>query len=569
MSTFYNYFTEQVKRNGLTIFCGAGISLDSGFPLANQLVEKLFFEVGITPEENSTFLKAKLPFESIAAVFAELSGSLEFLSIYKKGIPNFNHYLIAELASQGYIKTIVTTNFDTLIEQAFEKCGLNDKDVQVYADEQQFHKINWSNGKITLVKIHGTINQKRKMAVTLKKVANAQLSNGRKAVIDHLTSLKQPVLFLGYSFSDKFDISVHLRLAEKKMADVYTVWHNTKRAAPRVMNIHLRTSYPFAGFNRAMQISVDTGIFMREIADRLLSDRILSPAITRFHWEKPVESWFENQRSKHPEMCDAVAARLLYLTGCFPLSEERSQAALKKSVSISKRFDQLRNLGIVWKELGDYDRALEYLTQAHDLSKTLSDKKMRASVLNNISYTYGSKKAYDQAETYVKQALKLAGKIRNKELLAIAYNNQGILLGATTRYKAALTSFKRSLQLIDRVGLIQWKPRTINNQGIATRLLGDPAKALTMHQDALTLAESLGFNDEILLARENMGRAYLALSDFRNAINETKKACRIAKKSSKQDSYRKCLRLMSEIHARQGNHTKSRYYRRRAAFRKA
>jgi NAD-dependent SIR2 family protein deacetylase len=39
-------------------------------------------------------------------------------------VPTKAHYVIAELVAKGYIKVILTTNFDSLLEQALEAQGV-------------------------------------------------------------------------------------------------------------------------------------------------------------------------------------------------------------------------------------------------------------------------------------------------------------------------------------------------------------------------------------------------------------------------------------------------------------
>ena len=47
--------------------------------------------------------------------------------------------MIFELARRGIVKTIITANFDTLIEQSFEDTGLMpNRDYLVYSDEHDF-----------------------------------------------------------------------------------------------------------------------------------------------------------------------------------------------------------------------------------------------------------------------------------------------------------------------------------------------------------------------------------------------------------------------------------------------
>jgi len=47
-----------------------------------------------------------------------------FIELYEIGQPNDNHRLIASLAQLGYVKIVMTPNFDQHIEGAFIESGL-------------------------------------------------------------------------------------------------------------------------------------------------------------------------------------------------------------------------------------------------------------------------------------------------------------------------------------------------------------------------------------------------------------------------------------------------------------
>ncbi len=68
-------------------------------------------------EDKTVILEGNLPFESFMETLIKNSQTTDgLLDIYKGAKPNKNHRLMAKLARIGKLKTIVTTNFDQLIE---------------------------------------------------------------------------------------------------------------------------------------------------------------------------------------------------------------------------------------------------------------------------------------------------------------------------------------------------------------------------------------------------------------------------------------------------------------------
>ena len=134
----------------------------------------------------------------------------DILEIFSKGEPNTNHILIAELVKLGLIRTVLTTNFDTLIEKALENIGLKKGiNYNVFSTEKEFENINWSSDLIKIIKIHGCISNKKEMAITLSLVAKRTINQHKnKAISSFFSNAINPnVLVLGYSCSDLFDIS--------------------------------------------------------------------------------------------------------------------------------------------------------------------------------------------------------------------------------------------------------------------------------------------------------------------------------------------------------------------------
>lgn len=129
---FINEVAKRLNEKKLVIFCGAGISYNSGVPLVNDIKRNITQRLCRTADETELLVHDKIPFELFMQTLIEYSESERILDLFDIGEPNENHYLFARLAKSGFLNCIITTNFDTHIENAFANQNIKYK---VYFDE--------------------------------------------------------------------------------------------------------------------------------------------------------------------------------------------------------------------------------------------------------------------------------------------------------------------------------------------------------------------------------------------------------------------------------------------------
>ena len=145
INTFQKELSESIKANQTVVFCGAGVSRNSGIPVVNELVSLLLTKLDVTSDHAQIVSDSGIPFESFIQTLRATFDLNTLFKIFELGEPNINHYLLAHLSKSGYLKTICTTNFDCQIETAFSNVGLiRDKDYVVYFRESEFEKIDWN-----------------------------------------------------------------------------------------------------------------------------------------------------------------------------------------------------------------------------------------------------------------------------------------------------------------------------------------------------------------------------------------------------------------------------------------
>ena len=74
-----------VKQQNLAIFCGAGISFNSGLPLAHDLLRNILSAIDVNENDTSTLLNSNLPFEAFIQTLTDESNIDDILDIFNNG----------------------------------------------------------------------------------------------------------------------------------------------------------------------------------------------------------------------------------------------------------------------------------------------------------------------------------------------------------------------------------------------------------------------------------------------------------------------------------------------------
>lgn len=192
LEEFYDHFTKALLEGNAAVFAGAGLSHAAGFVDWKGLMTEIAQDLGLDIDKE-TDLVALAQYHFNVRLRSKLNRKL--IQEFTQDVAvTENHRLLANLP----IKTIWTTNYDTLIEQAFSE-----------AKKRYDAKItppNLSNPKprcdVTIFKMHGDISLPDEAILTKE---NYELyEETRKEFSIRLQSdlISKTFLFLGFSFTD-------------------------------------------------------------------------------------------------------------------------------------------------------------------------------------------------------------------------------------------------------------------------------------------------------------------------------------------------------------------------------
>lgn len=202
-----------IENGNLVVFCGAGVSMASpaDVPSWGQFNEILLSELKSKsrsaldlPDDLSEALD-HLSIDDVGyrdfsdALVRSFAGESYFsvVSVLDGTEPNANHLALVELARQGALKAIITTNFDTLIETAFQRVG---EPLDVVTEASDLQRDDHGEDACVLYKIHGSADEES----TLVDTASQKIQGLPEAIRSQLQALYRDnhVFVIGYSGSD-------------------------------------------------------------------------------------------------------------------------------------------------------------------------------------------------------------------------------------------------------------------------------------------------------------------------------------------------------------------------------
>ena len=189
------------------------------------------------------------------------------------------------------------------------------------------------------------------------------------------------------------------------------------------------------------------------------------------------------------------------------------------------------NIGLVYRNLGEYDKALDYYFKALEIRKDVLGEKHpnTAGTYGNIGVVYHNLEDYDKALEFYNKALEIDKDVlgENHHDTAISYNNIGVVYDELGDYDKALEFHNKALEIKKEV-LGEKHASTAmsyNNIGNVYDDLGDYDKALEYHNKALeifeeVLGESHPYTQQII---QNISEAKQKLEETQGKREEPKK----------------------------------------------
>lgn len=503
---FTHVFSEAEKCNKRFCFIlGAGASRQAGILTGVEMAEKWASQLTEKYEEKElrTLMK-NLDIESIEANSKNYFGiyDLRFYPDYQegyayfereleKGVPSLGHHVLAKILAGKKHNLAITTNFDSLIEDAL--FIYTNKHPLLVGHESLAQFINLNIDRPVVAKIHRSLYYQ---PFNRQQEINA-LAEEWKNTLKNAFMVYTPIV-IGYAGGDQ-SLMKFLCDSNVKMNGLYWCYWNKEEPSEEIIDLVMKKNgclVPIESFDQIMfMFSRKLGVEnpeeeMKEVTRK----RIERYNLQYDEFEKRIreESAKENSSKDIIEetlsQIDSLNNQLLKDAE----KEETSEAYLKK--------------GRIYRRMEKYEEAIEAYTKAIELDPNVSE------AYNNRGATYYVMGEYEKAIEDYSQAIK------NDPDFSQAYNNRGVVYYERGEYEKAIKDYIKAIELNPNYS------RAYSNKGAAHNKLREYEKAIEDCTKAIEL------NPNLSKAYNNRGAAYNEMGEYEKAIENCEKAIKIDSK---------------------------------------
>jgi CHAT domain-containing protein/tetratricopeptide (TPR) repeat protein len=189
----------------------------------------------------------------------------------------------------------------------------------------------------------------------------------------------------------------------------------------------------------------------------------------------------------------------------------------------------LNNIGGVYDDLGQKQKALEFYQEALSIWKEVGDRAGEAATLNNIGGVYSALGQKQKALEFYQEALTIFQAVGDRAGEAVTLNNIGGVYDDLGQKQKTLEFYQEALTIRKVVGDRAGEAATLNNIGFVYSALGQKQKALEFYQEALTIVQAVGNRAWEATILNNIGLVYDDLGQKQKALEFYQEALPIRK----------------------------------------
>ncbi|OPL18596.1 MAG: hypothetical protein AVO35_04500 [Candidatus Aegiribacteria sp. MLS_C] len=217
----------------------------------------------------------------------------------------------------------------------------------------------------------------------------------------------------------------------------------------------------------------------------------------------------------------------------------------------------LSNLGAVYLQLGDTERALEKYVQVYEMAEGLEGPAdLKTAALINMGEIYGRMGMYEAALDYLNMASEMAEAGSMKQAMAVVADNTGTVMTVLERYEEAMENYGRSIRMFRELEDEKGEALVLANMGRCVLEAGHEG-AMEYFREANVIFrrmnDSQGASDTLV----GIARVLAGAGRRREALDRLAEALEIAGNKDLKPQLSDIHRYLSSIFEEEGSYEKA------------
>lgn len=234
-----------------------------------------------------------------------------------------------------------------------------------------------------------------------------------------------------------------------------------------------------------------------------------------------------------------------------------------KKYKLPKKIYQnsLNNIGIIYDQMGDREKATQYSMQLIDFQEKNKLEPLKTFPYEQIADNLKFYKKYDEALVYFRKALDIETRYKNYTGMAISENGIGTVYDDLKKYKTAIQHYETGLGYAEQANYKLLQTDLLINLGLIHQL----SKNFKVSENYLKKAEKICIEIDVTSALKtvyhNFGDLYLAQKQFPLAETYYLKSLAIAKGIQDPEPLYTINLALSDFKGQTGNYKEAYQYR--------
>jgi signal transduction histidine kinase len=226
----------------------------------------------------------------------------------------------------------------------------------------------------------------------------------------------------------------------------------------------------------------------------------------------------------------------------------------EKTNSLNLKANILNNMGLMYKKVGQADKALSLHQEGLKIAEKIGKKSTAIRCLNNMAVLLKDEGSLDNAKTLYKKGLKYAKEIDNQRYVSYLTNNLAYIYYAQHKIDSALNFYNMSLEIKQKMNDSTGMVTTLSNIGEMYSDLKKYNKSNKYLQEAYQIAKSIDFPYGLGLVLSRLSSDALAQKKYTAAIEYAKEGLEALGNNGDILLKSDCYHSLGESYAATGKH---------------